>query len=63
MVGLGIFVLLGLGSVLVGHFWQFSYTDITNNLNDPPVVDEPLRHQLHRQRHVRPGHGGSAEGH
>ena len=25
MVGLCIFVLLGLGSVLVGHFWQFNY--------------------------------------
>ena len=35
MVGLCIFVLLGLGSVLVGHFWQFNYQDITNNLNDP----------------------------
>jgi ABC-type dipeptide/oligopeptide/nickel transport system permease subunit len=42
MAGLCIFVLLGLGSVLVGHFWQFSYTDITNNLNDPPSWTNPF---------------------
>src|SRR6185437_5975704 len=42
MIGLCTFVLLGLGSVLVGHFWQFSYTDITNNLNDPPSWTNPF---------------------
>ncbi len=42
MVGLCAFVLLGLASVLVGHFWQFSYTDITNNLNDPPSWTNPF---------------------
>ena len=36
---------------------------ITNNLNDPPSLDQPLRHQRHRQRHVRPGHGRRREGH
>jgi peptide/nickel transport system permease protein len=42
MIGLGIFVLLTIGSILVGHFWQFSYTDITNNLNDPPSWTNPF---------------------
>ena len=42
MIGLCIFVLLGMASVLVGHFWQFSYTDITNNLNDPPSWTNPF---------------------
>jgi ABC-type dipeptide/oligopeptide/nickel transport system permease subunit len=42
MVGLAVFVLLGLASILVGHFWQFSYTDITNNLNDPPSWTNPF---------------------
>jgi peptide/nickel transport system permease protein len=42
MIGLSIFVLMGLGSVLVGHFWQFSYTDITDNLNDPPSWTNPF---------------------
>ena len=26
MIGLAIFALLGIGSILVGHFWQYSYT-------------------------------------
>ena len=34
--------LLALGSVLVGHFWQYSYTTITNNLNDPPSWTNPF---------------------
>src|SRR5580658_2738547 len=42
MVGLAIFLLLGIGAVLVGHFWQFNYTDITNNLNDPPSWTNPF---------------------
>jgi ABC-type dipeptide/oligopeptide/nickel transport system permease subunit len=42
MLGLCVFVLLGLGSVLVGHFWQYGYTDITNNLNDPPSWTNPF---------------------
>lgn len=42
MIGLCIFVLMGLGSILVGHFWQYSYTDITNNLNDPPSWTNPF---------------------
>ena len=61
--GAGGLALLALASIVVGHFWQFSYTDITNNLNDPPSSDQPLRHQFHRQRHARPGHGRGAEGH
>jgi len=42
MIGLCVFVALGLGSVLVGHFWQFSYTTITDNLNDPPSWTNPF---------------------
>jgi peptide/nickel transport system permease protein len=42
MIGLCVFVLLGLSSVLVGHFWQYSYTTITNNLNGPPSWSNPF---------------------
>ena len=42
MLGLCVFAVLGLGSILVGHFWQYSYTTITNNLNDPPSWNNPF---------------------
>ena len=42
VAGLVVFVLLGVASIVVGHFWQFSYTDITNNLNDPPSWTNPF---------------------
>lgn len=42
MIGLCVFVLLGIASIVVGHFWQYSYTDITNNLNDPPSWTNPF---------------------
>ncbi len=42
LVGLSIFVLLGVASVLVGHFWTYSYTDITNDLNVPPSWSHPF---------------------
>jgi ABC-type dipeptide/oligopeptide/nickel transport system permease subunit len=42
IVGLCIFVGLGVAAVLVGHFWQFSYTDITNDLNVPPSWTHPF---------------------
>ena len=42
MVGLSVFVILGVGSILVGHFWQYSYTDITNDLNFPPSWTHPF---------------------
>jgi peptide/nickel transport system permease protein len=42
LIGLCTFALLGISSVIVGHFWQFSYTDITNNLNDPPSWTNPF---------------------
>jgi ABC-type dipeptide/oligopeptide/nickel transport system permease subunit len=42
MIGLGTFVLLAVAAVLVGHFWQFSYTDITNDLNVPPSWTHPF---------------------
>ncbi len=42
MIGLCTFALLGMASVVVGHFWQYSYTTITNNLNDPPSWTNPF---------------------
>ena len=42
IVGLCIFVGLGVAAVLVGHFWQYSYTDITNDLNVPPSWAHPF---------------------
>ncbi len=42
VIGLSVFVLLGVASIVVGHFWQYSYTDITNNLNDPPSWTNPM---------------------
>jgi peptide/nickel transport system permease protein len=42
MIGLGVFLLLGISSVLVGHFWQYSYTDITNDLNVSPSWTHPF---------------------
>jgi ABC-type dipeptide/oligopeptide/nickel transport system permease subunit len=42
MVGLSVFALLAIASVVVGHFWQFSYTTITNDLNDPPSWTHPF---------------------
>ncbi|MGA2472960.1 MAG: ABC transporter permease [Acidimicrobiales bacterium] len=42
MIGLCTFALLGIASVIVGHFWQYSYTTITNNLNDPPSWTNPF---------------------
>jgi peptide/nickel transport system permease protein len=42
MIGLSVFALLGIASVLVGHFWKYNYTTITNNLNDPPSWANPF---------------------
>jgi peptide/nickel transport system permease protein len=42
MIGLCTFALLGISSVLVGHFWKYSYTSITDNLNDPPSAANPF---------------------
>ncbi len=42
MIGLATFALLGIASIAVGHFWQYSYTSITNNLNDPPSWANPF---------------------
>jgi ABC-type dipeptide/oligopeptide/nickel transport system permease subunit len=42
VAGLCIFVGLGIAAVLVGHFWQYSYTDITNDLNFPPTAGHPM---------------------
>jgi peptide/nickel transport system permease protein len=42
MIGLATFALLGIASIVVGHFWQYSYTTITNNLNDPPSWTNPF---------------------
>ena len=42
MIGLATFALLGIASIVVGHFWQYSYMTITNNLNDPPSWTNPF---------------------
>jgi peptide/nickel transport system permease protein len=42
LVGLGLFVALGLASVLVGQFWRYSATTITNNLNGAPSWGNPF---------------------
>src|ERR1700683_1832572 len=42
IIGLVVFAGLGIASILVGHFWQYSYTTITNNLNDPPSMTNPF---------------------
>jgi peptide/nickel transport system permease protein len=42
MTGLFVFFGLALASILVGHFWQFPYTDITNDLNVPPSWTHPF---------------------
>ncbi len=42
MIGLATFALLGIASLVVGHFWTYSYTSITNDLNDPPSLANPF---------------------
>jgi ABC-type dipeptide/oligopeptide/nickel transport system permease subunit len=42
LIGLFTFALLFISSILVGHFWTYSYTSITNNLNDPPSWANPF---------------------
>ena len=42
VVGVCVFVGLGIAAVLVGHFWKYSYTDITNDLNVPPSWGHPF---------------------
>ncbi len=42
VIGLCVFLLLAISSVLVGHFWQYSYTDITNDLNVSPSWTHPF---------------------
>ena len=43
ITGLCIFVRgLGVAAVLVGHFWRYSYTDITDDLDFPPTWGHPF---------------------
>jgi ABC-type dipeptide/oligopeptide/nickel transport system permease subunit len=42
VIGLSTFVVLGLASILVGVFWTYNYTDITNNLNTAPSWGDPF---------------------
>lgn len=42
VAGLCTFGALAVASVLVGHFWQFGYTDITNALNTAPSWTHPF---------------------
>jgi peptide/nickel transport system permease protein len=42
MIGVSVFALLGISSLVVGHFWTYSYTSITNTLNGPPTSANPF---------------------
>jgi ABC-type dipeptide/oligopeptide/nickel transport system permease subunit len=42
MIGVSVFALLGISSLVVGHFWTYSYTSITNTLNGPPSSANPF---------------------
>lgn len=40
--GLGIFALLGIGTVIVGHFWKYNYEQITAQFNAGPTAQHPF---------------------
>lgn len=42
MGGLGVFALLGIASVVVGHVWRFSYSQITNQYATGPTSQHPF---------------------
>jgi peptide/nickel transport system permease protein len=42
MIGLSVFVLMMVVSLVVGAFWRFNYTSITNTLNAPPSSTHPF---------------------
>jgi peptide/nickel transport system permease protein len=42
LIGLCTFALLGISSIIVGNFWTYSSTDITNNLNTAPSWSNPF---------------------
>jgi peptide/nickel transport system permease protein len=42
MIGLFVFVLMMVASLLVGAFWKFNYAAITNTLNAPPSWTHPF---------------------
>ena len=42
ITGLSIFAVLTVASLLVGWFWNYSYTAITNTLNAPPSLSHPF---------------------
>jgi peptide/nickel transport system permease protein len=42
VIGVCTFAVLGIGALLVGSFWTYNYTDITNNLNTPPSLSDPF---------------------
>ena len=42
VIGVCTFATLGVSALLVGIFWTYSYTDITNNLNTPPSWSDPF---------------------
>jgi peptide/nickel transport system permease protein len=42
MIGLAIFLILLLGSVIAPHFWKYGYTDITNDFATGPSAAHPF---------------------
>jgi ABC-type dipeptide/oligopeptide/nickel transport system permease subunit len=40
--GLAIFALLGIGTVIVGHFWKYNYAQITAQFNAGPTWQHPF---------------------
>jgi peptide/nickel transport system permease protein len=40
--GLAVFALLGIGTVIVGHFWKYNYAEITAQFNAGPTWQHPF---------------------
>ena len=40
--GLAVFAILGIGTVIVGHFWKYNYSQITNQFNAGPTMQHPF---------------------
>jgi ABC-type dipeptide/oligopeptide/nickel transport system permease subunit len=42
VLGFAVFALLGISTVIVGHFWKFNYSQITNQYNQGPTFLHPF---------------------
>jgi ABC-type dipeptide/oligopeptide/nickel transport system permease subunit len=42
VVGLAVFALLGIATVLVGHLWKYNYQQITNQYDQGPTLQHPF---------------------